>query len=35
MRLQGSSDRRGLLVIAVFVVILAVVAYLYFFTTII
>ena len=34
MRLQGSSDRRGWLVIAVVIVILAILAYLVFFTTI-
>ena len=34
MRLQGSSDRRGWMVIAVVIVILAILAYLVFFTTI-
>jgi hypothetical protein len=34
MRLQGSSDRRGWLVIAIVIVILAIIAYLVFFTTI-
>ena len=34
MRLQGSSDRRGWLVIAIVIVILAILAYLLFFTTI-
>ena len=34
MRLQGSSDRRGWLVIAVVIVILAILGYLVFFTTI-
>ena len=34
MRLQGSSDRRGWLVIAFVVVVLAILAYLVFFTTI-
>jgi|SoiMetStandDraft_5_1073268.scaffolds.fasta_scaffold2811773_1 hypothetical protein len=34
MRLQGSSDRRGWLVIAIVIVILAILAYLVFFTTI-
>ena len=34
MRLQGSSDRRGWLVIAIVIVVLAILAYLVFFTTI-
>ena len=34
MRLQGSSDRRGWLVIAIVIVILAILGYLVFFTTI-
>ncbi len=34
MRLQGSSDRRGWLVIAIVVLIVVVLAYLVFFTTI-
>ena len=34
MRLQGSSDRRGWLVVAIVIVILAILAYLVFFTTI-
>ncbi len=34
MRLQGSSDRRGWLVIAIVAVIVAILAYLVFFTTI-
>jgi hypothetical protein len=34
MRLQGSSDRRGWLVIAVVIVILAILGYLVFFTNI-
>ena len=35
MRLQGSSDRRGWLVIAVVIVILAILGYLVFFTNIV
>ena len=34
MRLQGSSDRRGWLVIGIVIVVLAILAYLVFFTTI-
>lgn len=34
MRLQGRSDRRGWLVIAIVVVIVAILAYLVFFTTV-
>ena len=34
MRLQGSSDRRGWVVIAIVIVILAILAYLVLFTTI-
>ena len=34
MRLQGSSDRRGWLVVAVVAVIVAVLVYLVFFTTV-
>ena len=34
MRLQGSSDRTGWLVIAIVIVVLAILAYLVFFTTI-
>jgi hypothetical protein len=34
MRLQGSSDRRGWIAVAIVIVILAILAYLVFFTTI-